>query len=359
MANPTTHPVRCIFCKTTNPAGGFTAEHVFPGAVGGTLVIYSVCKSCNDVLGHSVDVKITDHALIAMKRMQLGLAGKTGKVPNPLKAGTLASDPEQKLLFRTDPTKPGGTDIYLQPLLKRTMTGPKEGQITVRIDARDADRLGDMVNTSLRRAGARLLSTEEIDALKREVVQTDTPVVNVPFAIDLSRYRQGLMKIVYELACQWLGDDYVNDPMATLLRDFIFDKDLALDPSSKYAIHGTMRLAPQRPFLPLWPDEQDHLRAYMPLGDEGEVGICVSVLGVMDAIIKVTDKRRWGNGGFVSIDPVSGVRRESTFTDEVDRLLTLHGPQRVEELLGLAKRGKAQQYPKVWRSYSKKTRVRR
>lgn len=344
--------MRCIFCLNPDPPSGFTDEHVFPEAVGGTVVIRTVCKKCNDYLGHSVDVTITDHTLVAVKRMQFGLAGKTGRVPNPFESGVLAEAPDQKVQLRPDPTKPGGTDIYVQPFLKKTMTGPKEGTISVRIDARDVKRLGPMVNRSLVRAGARPLSEDEVDALKREVVRTDQPVVNVPMSFDLSRYRRGLMKIVYELACTWLGDDYADDPTAARLREFIFDGDLPFDPSKKHRIKGTMRFAPAKPFLPFWPDERAHLQAYMALNGKGPTGICVSVLGVLDATIRVTETTYDGPGRFISIDPESAAKRESSFAEEVDRLLGVDGA-RMATILD-AMEGSVP--PRVWRSFSKKRR---
>ncbi|MFZ5894770.1 MAG: HNH endonuclease [Myxococcota bacterium] len=313
--------MRCIFCLQDDPPSGFTDEHVFPEAVGGTVVIRSVCKTCNDRLGHSVDVTITDHTLVAMKRAQFGLAGKTGRIPMPFANGVLAEDSTEQVQLRPDPSKPGGTDIYVKPFLKRTMTGPKEGQIQVRIDARDANQLRAMVNKSLVRAGARPLSEEEVDALSREVVRTEQPVVRVPLSLDMSRYRRGLMKIVYELACEWLGDRYVDVPTAVILREFIFDEDLPFDASEKYSVRGTMRIAPRTPFLPFWPNEGDHLRAFMASNGQVATAICVSVLGMMDASIRVTDEIYEGPGRFISIDPANRAKRDSTFDEEVDRLL--------------------------------------
>jgi hypothetical protein len=49
-----------------------------------------------------------------------------------------------------------------------------------------------------------------------------------------------------------------------------------------------MRFAPAKPFLPFWPDEQAHLQAYMALNGKVPTGIYVSVLGVLDATIRVT-----------------------------------------------------------------------
>lgn len=330
---------------------------MFPEAVGGTVIIRSVCKACNSRLGHSVDVTITDHMLVAMKRMQFGLAGKTGKVPNPLASGVLADDPDHKVQLRPDPTKVGGTDIYTQPFLKKTMTGPKEGQITVRIDARDRKHLRAMLNKSLVRAGARPLSEEEVDALKQDVVRTEQPEISVPMSFDVSRFRQGLMKIVYELACVWLGDAYLDDPIASRLRQFILDEDLPFDPSKKHPIRGTIRFAPAAPFLPFWPEEREHLQAYMALNGQGPTGIGVSVLGVMDAMIQVTEKIHEGPGQFISIDPRHGAKRESTLADEVERLLEVDGG-RIAHILDSADAGLRLAPPKIWRSFSKKQRQR-
>lgn len=347
--------MRCLFCLEADPLTGFTEEHVFPEAVGGTVITRSVCKACNGLLGHSVDVTLTDHILIAMKRMQFGLAGKTGKVPNPLASGVLAENPDHKVRLRPDRTKAGGIDIYTQPFLKKTMTGPKEGRITVRIDARDRKHLRAMLNKSLVRAGARPLSEEEVDALRNEVVRTEHPAISVPMSFDVSRFRQGLMKIVYELACVWLGDVYLDDPVAVRLREFILDKDLPFDPSRKHPIRGTIRFAPAKPFLPFWPDEKAHLQACMALNGQGPTGICVSVLGVMDAIIRVTEKVYDGPGQFISIDPRNGVKRESTFTSEVERLLRVDGA-RVAQILDSTEGGLPLKPSTIWRSFSKKRR---
>jgi hypothetical protein len=57
--------MRCFFCLEEREP---TEEHVFPHAIGGTLTIDRVCKPCNDFLGAKVDVLLTNHELILIKR---------------------------------------------------------------------------------------------------------------------------------------------------------------------------------------------------------------------------------------------------------------------------------------------------
>src|SRR5205823_3130325 len=88
-------------------------EHVFPEAIGGTLKIARVCKPCNNFLGANVDVLLTDHTLILIKRVlikraELGMSISAGKVVDPLRKmfaiGSLASDPEKRIRLVPDPS---------------------------------------------------------------------------------------------------------------------------------------------------------------------------------------------------------------------------------------------------------------
>jgi len=93
--------LNCIVCNEEKPDSETTIEHIFPEAIGGSLVLNDVCKPCNSYLGHSVDTALTDHFLILVKRAHLGVTGDSGKLPNPLK-GTHNDDDERRVRFETD-----------------------------------------------------------------------------------------------------------------------------------------------------------------------------------------------------------------------------------------------------------------
>jgi len=314
--------MRCLFCLRTDPAEGFSVEHVFPDGVGGTLKIYSVCKPCNSKLGHSVDHTVTDHALVQLARLTLHIPGKGGVIPNPLERGVLRDDPQQKVLYKLDPETALPVKLYTVPHVKREQTGPTETTLSVRLDIEDADQLGPIVNKALTRAGAKPLPVEEIERLKTETQRIDQPWMTVNFAIDVNQHRRGVLKIVYELACMWLGDTFVDDPNASMMRQFIFDKDLPFDPGSKYPLRGTMVLAPKDFIFPFWDAERSSLIGAAIASGEG-VGVYVRVLGVMEALIQVTDDEKkypQFQQRFISIDPVTGTTREATFEEEVARI---------------------------------------
>lgn len=294
-----------------------TEEHVFPEAIGGTLTIRTLCKPCNDRLGHSVDATVTNHTLVEIKRQQLGLSGKTGVIPNPFERAVLADEPDRKV--RLDLSKPGPAGMYLHPSVKKTETEPGKGSLAVSIDASDAHRLGEIVNKALARAGAPPISEEQ---LERNISRIEQPRLTIPLAFDVGQYRRGLMKIVYELACTWLGDKYADESAAATLREFIFDTELPFDPSEKYAIPGKMTFLSEQPLLPFWQDARDHLTA-CSIDNGNTIGIYVSVLGVLEAMVCVTtEPERYRDAGnrFVTIDPRTGVRRESSFEEEVRRI---------------------------------------
>jgi hypothetical protein len=317
--------MRCAFCLSSEPPSGFSEEHVFPEAIGGTLVVPFVCKACNDRLGHSVDVALTDHTLVQIRRHVLGIRGKTGAIPNPFARAVMADDPTQKLRVQFDPKQPGRADIYVRPFVERTQTEAEAGTLRVRIDAADSHRLGDIINTALARAGAATLSPERIDQLKANIVTTENPHVTVPMSFDLSEYRRGLMKIVYELARLWLGDSYLDDPTAGVLRRFILDDKLPLDSAVKHPIRGRLRMAPKAPLLPFWDDYREHLTGCM-VDNSSSLGVMVSILGVFDGAVRITDSPEsypQRQQRFVAIHATSGATRECSFEEEAVRICSI------------------------------------
>ena len=316
----TRETVRCFICLKHKTPEEFTLEHIFPDAVGGTLTTRRVCKPCNDSLGHSVDCTVTDHTFVQLARMTRGIAGKTGHIPNPLERGVLRDNPEQKVSLRADPAG-GPLTAYTIPMVNKTMTEPGKGQVSVRLDAEDAHKLGDVLNKTLKRSGAPQLTPEQIEQLRPNTEAIHQPWINVDLGFDLSQYRRGLMKIAYELACVWLGDDYLDDPAAGELRRFMLDTQLTLD-AAGYSIPMTMKFAGQPLLIEFWENERTNLIA-AGFAQGSELAIYVNVLGALEAIVQVTaNMAAYPNfeSHFVSIDPKTGVTRESSFDQEIIRV---------------------------------------
>jgi hypothetical protein len=87
-----------------------------------------VCKSCNDKLGSSVDVALTDHFAIQGFRRKFRLAGKTGRVPVPFSRGGVLVERGVRTSFTWD-----GEYMHRRPTERVTANGRE-----LLLDPRDA-----------------------------------------------------------------------------------------------------------------------------------------------------------------------------------------------------------------------------
>jgi hypothetical protein len=295
-------------------------EHVFPKAIGGTYCIKSVCKSCNDRLGHSVDDALTNHKFIEFQRMSLRIPGQSGAVPNPLAKGVLASDSSQAM--RSLLNDSGQLEPYLVPSVRVINGDGEKKTINFRIDSRDKDKLTEMVNKKLKRLGQEPLSREQIEA-KAEFGQSEHPEIQVKIPVDLIQYKRAIMKIAYEMACTWLGDQYTSDALASTLRECIFDTRLSGDWSEKYPIHGQIIFRDQQHSLVPFINDRPYQHIVFLTRVQEKIAVYVRIFEIFDALIEVSQQAdRYVRGGshFLAIDPVTGVQYESTFEEEVRRL---------------------------------------
>src|ERR1019366_8089269 len=186
--------MNCIFCLQEKPP---SEEHVFPEAIGGTLVIDRFCKDCNSDLGTRADSALSNHPLIAIARSQLNLPGKRGGVPDPFRdvfrIGTLVDDPDQRVRL-SQPTGLGDRlDVAL--LYKRTETTLPDGSKAVQIvvDARDIDKVRTIIQRERSRAGVAPLTDEELDKALQQVTRgaIEQPWIHHRIPIDIVEYHRG------------------------------------------------------------------------------------------------------------------------------------------------------------------------
>ena len=316
--------MKCIFCLEEKEP---TKEHIFPSAIGGTLTIDRVCKQCNDWLGAKIDVLITDHDLILLKRAEMGMRDRAGNVINPwenvFRNGVMADDPEQRVRIVSD-SKTGHP--VLKIIYKATKTTLNNGDETVQItmDAQDIDQLGKVVQRYRRRDSLEPLSNGEIqalmDAAKANIRITHQPEVKHSLKIDIMDYKRAILKIAYELAWLWLGDKYLNDPVAEQLRNSIL-KDEDMD-----GIKGRIELGGNMAPLSIWSGEPNaHIGLCRREGNN--IAICVRVFSSICGIVYVSETadryamtdRSIDEGRFALIAP-QGYSRHTSLSDELSRL---------------------------------------
>ncbi len=92
----------CILCKQGFHDDNATEEHIFPESLGGTLTLREVCVRCNSHLGRTADGYLVDHPYMQWSRRRFKLAGKSGRIPNPLENGNVAGDPARRVRWKAE-----------------------------------------------------------------------------------------------------------------------------------------------------------------------------------------------------------------------------------------------------------------
>ena len=132
------------------------------------MTIDRVCKACNDFLGAKIDVLLTNHELILIKRAELGMIDRAGKAIDPMRkmfgVGKLANEAEKRIKLVPDP-KTG----QLQPRMMyhsiRTKRDDGTEAVQITLDASDIGEVGKIIQRERKRAGQEPLPESEIEAL--------------------------------------------------------------------------------------------------------------------------------------------------------------------------------------------------
>jgi hypothetical protein len=313
--------MRCFFCLEEKEP---SIEHVFPGAIGGTITTDRVCEPCNSFLGKEVDVRLTDHPAILIKRQEFGMATSAGKPVDAFQRlffqGTLASDPEKRIQLTSDPAT-GVVTPKIMYHARRAQTEEGATSVQITLDASDIEQVRTIVQRERRRAGLDPMPESEIQALfaaiRQNIHTLEQPEVLYNLKVDTFHYQRAVCKIVYELACIWLGDNYLDDPTAKQLRNVILKGD-------EESISGRIQLDGNLPPLHLWQDEpKAHVAFGQRQGDN--FVIAVRIFDAISAVLIATKKASIypisAEGRFLLIDLVGPNSRKGTFAAELLRIV--------------------------------------
>jgi hypothetical protein len=205
----------CIICRKDKTE--FNDEHVIPDSIGGYYHIYSVCTTCNSNLGIKIDCTVTNHHLIEWARFVLGIKGKSGTIPNPLRLDTtLADNPDQKVIMKV---QGGKFSPYYIPNVPKYESGAFPSHFTISGDGRDEKKLEKIMET--------ILNRQKIDKSKVTIsksIKTDKRSYVTPFILDMHKFKAGILKIAYEFAVDQIPE-YLEDSQAKIISEILFKAD--------------------------------------------------------------------------------------------------------------------------------------
>ena len=81
------HNMHCIICRQEKPERTGQGEHVIPLSLGGSWTIDRVCEDCDNKMGTRWDAGLAKLAVIEDRRLEFGLVGHSGRLPNPIRDG--------------------------------------------------------------------------------------------------------------------------------------------------------------------------------------------------------------------------------------------------------------------------------
>ena len=216
--------MRCIICDQERQG---SEEHIFPLAIGGCLSTLRVCSDCNSKLGTRVDAPLVDHLAIVQRREVLNIEGR-GEIPSTfnriLGKSILARDKTHRLRTGIDPST-NKLDIRTIPNISKVVLPDGRVADQLRLDVRDIDKLGEIVRKFRERHGLPPFTDDELNKLiadaEANAVENTNPEVIANIRVDPVGFMKCLVKIAYELAFCWLGEEYLDDPVAKSTREYL------------------------------------------------------------------------------------------------------------------------------------------
>lgn len=305
--------------------------------MGGTLTTERVCSKCNSDLGERIDAALINFPPISSRRAKLGLAGNSKSVPNPLDFLTGQSELVGEVAGRLQTTIDKTTDgLRHRQLFHSAEIVSPDGQKTVQvtIDERDKDQIPTIIKRTRAKYKLPPLSESEL-AIAAENYETRTienPLIVKELQFSFAYLQHAMLKIVYELAFIWLGEAYLEDPLAEQLRSAILSRNLnSADP---YA-YGIRDANEHQAFFCWTPNEAHHL-AYSEL-IAGKIVIAVRLFDAYAVTVVVSnDASRYINSAsdlsklkFMAMDSVSGKKIQTSFPEEKARLLRVAATARI------------------------------
>jgi HNH endonuclease len=318
--------MKCIFCLEEKQT---SLEHVFPLAIGGRITTERVCKDCNSLLGSRVDSGLSNNIAIRQRRAQLGLPGNSGEIPNQfemlLGVGNLVGQGGKRIRTKFDAAS-GQFKNELLHHVNETIAadGSLSREITI-----DASKIGDLpkiIRREFKRRGLPAPKQTRIDELVRQASQNlssiEHPLVQIPIKVDLRYLGHAMLKIAYELAFLWLGDDYLNDDLARGLRKAILSEDIVFGSVVKAQDID----AKSHSLLSSWIPHTAHHLAYM-IQSQNNLVIVLRVFDIYGLAVIISERAtRYNSCGddphlrFLVIDSVSGRTHETSWFEEIQRL---------------------------------------
>lgn len=200
-------------------------------ALGGSLTIDRVCLDCDNRLGGFADSGLINLSAVEVVRHDLELAGQNREIPDP-RAKILkipfVNPNDSKHRVREVVDESGRSIFHTLSYVEFEVTYLDEGTLIqpahVYIDVADESKAKMLAKSALRKKGIKdknLLEKLAQDFSDGLVLANNSVAMQRTVPQRSGGHELGLLKIIYELAWYWLGDVWLSDPVACVMRDYL------------------------------------------------------------------------------------------------------------------------------------------
>ncbi len=216
----------CIFCLTPfNDSFQASLEHIIPESIGGAVEFYCMCHKCNSDIGSLIDSKLTNDWFVRAKSQIVGVKNKKGIVPNVFKETKSFTGKDQDLECNIIINDDNKLEAEIKEIVKLNVVGEK-AQINVCGNISNIDRIMEKIKTSARRKG--ILSKIDLDEIRQKIISEsshsqDSREVSSKFSVSREDFLKPMVKIAYEIAYYYLGEDYRTDKVGNKIHKWLVE----------------------------------------------------------------------------------------------------------------------------------------
>lgn len=206
------HTSFCIICgESFSDIVKPSKEHIIPKALGNKkLVTYCVCGKCNNDLGSNVDSYLTDYILVKIIRKAALEKDKDLKIFDSV----MTNDRGEKFRITDQgPEKFPNVSIDKKQCVRMEVSSLEEGETIAR------DILKKKFNKSNEEIEEILSDPSQFIKSETQYAKAGSFTKEIP--LDLTRFRLAAIKIAYEYAVEKLGEAYMTDEKAFILRAYL------------------------------------------------------------------------------------------------------------------------------------------
>lgn len=163
------------------------------------------------------------------------------------------------------------------------------------------------------------ISDDELKKIRNPEVIRSSPEIQIQLSCDLIKFQKGILKIMYELGCYWLGHEYLNDPIGKNIRQALRDQRDTTQLGKVHGLRGKIGLKNILPEFAFWDHKPASHIAFLFHSQE-MLTIYVRIFMTFEGIVTIsenTESYQVEEGQFIEIDTHLDKMEQSSFFQQM------------------------------------------